>query len=446
MTTFKCACPACKKILDTKPEYSGKAVRCPGCKKVFKLPILAAASKSPETPKYDTCPLCSAKWTTGALACGDCGFMPEPQHVSQNLIQTACINPPCGVLNDASRKTCVKCSSPLPCSPGTLLRDRFQIDSLLAMGGFGAVYRGTDLSNGQRIAIKEMLCADKAQFNLRLNFFRREADILKALSNQSIVPKLIEFIEFDNSAYVIMEYIQGKDLLKILESTNDRPFAINEVARWGCAICEVIDAMHRHEPPLIHRDIKPDNLMLLDDRSGIRMIDFGTARDLGTSGPDGHKAKTRIYTEGYAPPEQVVGRPEIRSDLFALAGTLYHLATGKCPEGTITGKEIASRLEGKTLPQYPDHDRWFWELIRVNLAEDPSDRYFSAREFSRDLANKQLTTETPCYSCGTNNPARSPYCNNCASELTDLGNACPDCGKSSRMGCRYCIQCGGRIR
>lgn len=446
MTDLKCTCPACQKILDARPEHSGKAVRCPGCKKIFRLPNISSASKSPEKPKLDSCPLCTAKWTSGALACGECGFMPEPQKNSQDLPKIACIHPPCGTLNDATRKTCSKCGSPLPSLPGTLLRDRYQIDGLLALGGFGAVYRGTDLANGKTVAIKEMLCADRGQFNIRLNFFRRESDILNVLKDQPIVPKLLEFIEFEHSAYIVMEYIPGKDLLKILESTNNRPFSVDEIADWGISICDVIDAMHRHDPPLIHRDIKPDNLILLDDRSGIRMIDFGTARDLGTSGPDGQKSKTRIFTEGYAPPEQVVGRPEARSDLFALAGTLYHLATGNSPEGTSTGREIASRLEEKNSLAYPEDDRWFWELIRINLSEDPSDRYYSAREFARDLSARKLAKEFNCPSCLTSNPVRTPYCNQCAAELTDPGNACPDCGKPSRMGCRYCIDCGGRIR
>jgi len=444
--TMKCACPGCKKVLDTKPEHAGKAVRCPSCKKIFKLPSTPAGPKTSESPKLESCPLCSANWTAGALACGDCGFLPTqspPQAAAQTI---ACINNHCGFQNESGRKNCSKCGHPLPCAPGTLLQERFQIDGLMALGGFGAVYKGTDLSTGKTIAIKEMLCADKAQFNLRLNFFRREAEILRALVEQPIVPNLLGFIEQDQAAYIVMEYIQGKDLLKVLESTNNKPFSVSEVADWGFAICGVIDSMHRHDPPLVHRDIKPDNLMLMDDRSGIRMIDFGTARDLGPSGPDGQKAKTRIFTEGYAPPEQVVGRPEIRSDLFALAGTLFHLATGGSPEGTSTGREIGNRLDGKTSPPYDESERWFWEMIRINLSEDPSDRYYSAREFATDLFNRKVSTETACPSCSSTNPVRTPYCSSCASELTDLGNACPDCGKPSRMGCRYCIDCGGRIR
>ena len=90
-------------------------------------------------------------------------------------------------------------------------------------------------------------------------------------------------------------------------------------------------------------------------------------------------AKTRVYTEGYAPPEQIVGKPEPRSDLFALAGTLYHLATGKAPEGFYTAKELETQLADPASP-LPADQRWFFELIKINLAEDVNDRYFSARE------------------------------------------------------------------
>ena len=73
-------------------------------------------------------------------------------------------------------------------------------------------------------------------------------------------------------------------------------------------------------------------------------LDFGTARDLGRTQKDRMAAKTRVYTEGYAPPEQIIGKPEPRSDLFALAGTLYHLTTGKSPEGFYTARELEEQL------------------------------------------------------------------------------------------------------
>ncbi len=202
--------------------------------------------------------------------------------------------------------------------------------------------------------------------------------------------------------------------------------------------------MHTQTPPLVHRDLKPDNIMLLEDRRSIKMIDFGTARDLGRTREQQKAAKTRVYTEGYAPPEQIVGKPEPRSDLFALAGTLYHLATGKAPEGFYTAKEIDAQLADGSIPK---EQRWFYELIRINLAEDVNERYFSAREIKADLEKHQVTRELACPKCGQVNKARDHvYCMKCAEPLTDATPPCYHCGKMNRMGSRCCIHCGNRLR
>src|SRR5207249_1717576 len=103
-------------------------------------------------------------------------------------------------------------------------------------------------------------------------------------------------------------------------------------------------------------------------------------------------SKTRVYTEGYAPPEQIVGKPEARSDLFALAGTLYHLLTGKAPEGYYTSRELETQL-AEANGSISAAERWLYELIKINLAEDVHDRYFSCREFKADLERRQVTRE-----------------------------------------------------
>ena len=146
------------------------------------------------------------------------------------------------------------------------------------------------------------------------------------------MPRVHDLIEQGQTAYLVLEFIRGKDLLKIMEADNNKPFPLDMVIEWSKNICDVLQHMHTQSPPLIHRDLKPDNVMLLEDMRSIKMIDFGTARDLGKTVKEQMKAKTRVYTEGYAPPEQIVGKPEPRSDLFALAGTMYHLLTGKAPE------------------------------------------------------------------------------------------------------------------
>lgn len=356
-----------------------------------------------------------------------------------------CANPMCGTANPLGEKNCVRCGQILPPPPGTMLHNRYKVEKQLAIGGFGAVYLAMDTKTNKPVAIKDMICEDQQEFSIRLNFFRREAEILRSLDKIPIVPRVFDFIEQGQSAQLILEFIKGQDLLKIMEGSNNKPFPVDKVVEWGKNMCDVLTVMHTQSPPLVHRDLKPDNVMLLDDMNSIKLIDFGTARDIGRTQKERQAAKTRVYTEGYAPPEQIIGKPEPRSDLFALAGTLFHLVTGKCPEGSLTGKEIETEL-AKPNGTYPAKDRWFYELMKINLAEDVNDRYFSAKEFKADLVRRTVSKEMPCPKCKANNEVRKPYCVKCAAPLTDVTVACNQCGKNNLMGGRYCIHCGNRLR
>jgi serine/threonine protein kinase len=378
----------------------------------------------------------------------DCGYLLQNEGSSPEIDgpPNLCTNPACGVANPQGERTCQRCGNPLPTPPGTVLHGRYRIEKLLAIGGFGAVYLASDQrQNNRQVAIKDMICADPTEFAIRLNFFRREAEILRLLQKSPVVPQFYDLIEQGQTAHLVMEYIPGQDLLKLLETNGNKPFPVNLAIEWGKSICDVLTQMHRQSPPLVHRDLKPDNIMLLEDGRSIRMIDFGTARDLGRTSKDRVSAKTRVYTEGYAPPEQIIGKPEPRSDLFALAGTLYHLVCGKSPEGFYTARELEEQLKDPTGP-FPPAERWFYELLKINLAEDVKDRYFSAREIKADLEQRRVTKETPCRQCGQINSVRTPYCSRCAAPLTDPAPPCSHCGKVTRMGSRYCIHCGNSLR
>jgi serine/threonine-protein kinase len=381
----------------------------------------------------------------GAIACMDCGFLIQPEAAgAEEGAVNLCTNPACGVANPPGERYCQRCSTVLPTAPGTVLHGRYKVRKLLAMGGFGAVYLAEDVKAGNReVAIKDMICADPQEFAIRLNFFRREAEILRSLEKVPIVPRLHDLIEEGQSAHLVMEFIRGQDLLKRMEGSNNQPFALEQVIEWTKAICEVLQHMHTQQPALVHRDLKPDNIMLLQDGRTIKMIDFGTARDLGRTAQDWKKAKTRVYTEGYAPPEQIIGRPEPRSDLFALAGTMYHLATGKPPEGYHTARELEARLGDGSIPA---EQRWFYELIKINLAEDVNERYFSAAEIKADLELRRVSRELACPKCQQVNKVREPFCTKCAEPLTGLASPCQHCGQPHRMGSRYCIYCGNRHR
>src|SRR5205807_3097126 len=139
------------------------------------------------------------------------------------------------------------------------------IERLLAMGGFGAVYLALDTKSANRpVAIKDMICADPEEFAIRLNFFQREAEILRLLASQPIVPRVYDFIQQGQTAHLVLEYIRGQDLLKSMEANGNRPFPLPLVIEWGKSICDVLIHMHSQSPPLVHRDLKPDNIMLLE--------------------------------------------------------------------------------------------------------------------------------------------------------------------------------------
>ncbi|MBL8822898.1 MAG: protein kinase [Planctomycetia bacterium] len=470
-------CEHCQKLARVADIFAQRQVRCPFCKQIFtarttedelptavrpqgSTPQLASGVVLPRPADSSqqltalngssssiptSCPTCKIALKNGS--CSQCGWVPRTNGVSidaeeQPLI---CTNPACGTANSRQARYCARCQAMLPSPTGTVLHDRYRVDRLLAIGGFGGVYLAHDVKANRPVAIKDMLAADQAEFATRLNFFRREAEILRLLEHSPIVPKVFDFIEDGQSAHLVMEYIPGKDLLKILESQGHRPFPVDLVITWAKQICDVLTLLHSQQPSIIHRDLKPDNIMLLEDGTNIRLIDFGTARELGKTARSRVAAKTRVYTEGYAPPEQVIGKPELRSDLFALAGTLYQLLTGKAPEGQYTALELRDMLmapEGKIPPE----QRWLYEMIATNLAEDANDRYFSAREFKTDLQRRAVTVSTACPACRHVNKVREPHCTQCAAPLTEPMHGCVTCGKVNRQGSRFCTQCGGRLR
>jgi serine/threonine protein kinase len=458
-------CPHCSKAMQVPENAAGKSVRCPSCQKPFQVPAPApvaaavgAAASRPSAPSAASsqsfsstpteCPACGSQLLPGAIACMDCGYLLQADGAAAEPegLPNLCVNPACGVANPPGERNCQRCGNPLPIAAGTLLHDRYRLEKQLAVGGFGAVYRAVDTKNSNReVAIKDMIAGDPQEFSIRLNFFRREAEILRSLEAVPIVPRVYDFIQQGQTAHLVMEFIRGRDLLKIMEASDNKPFPIAQVVEWAKQVCDVLWHMHSQKPPLIHRDLKPDNIMLLDDQRSIKMIDFGTARDLGRTVKERMAGKTRVYTEGYAPPEQIVGKPEARSDLFALAATLYHLVTGKAPEGFYTAKELEGQLADPTSP-LPQQYRWFYELLKINLAEDANERYFSAREIRRDLDQQRVTREVLCPKCRTTNPVRTPYCTKCAEGLTDPTAPCNMCGKNNRMGSRCCIHCGNRLR
>lgn len=425
------SCPSCGQQLKVPESQFGKRIRCPRnhCNHEFVVPVPSL------------CPGCTTPITADATICDSCGYQlaPGPTRVDEEK-PNICPNTVCGALNPPGERLCQRCGKALPGAIGQVIAGKYRIEQYLAEGGFGVVYKATELATGRPAALKEMLAIEPKEFEVRKRFFRKEAETLRALQHVPIVPRLYDTIEDQATAYLALEFIPGDNLLNLLDRPGAMPFSIAMAANWGARIADALEQMHRQDPPIVHRDMKPENIMLLPDQQTIRLIDFGTARDVA-QGPRGRGvAKTKVYTEGYAPPEQIMGRAEPRSDLFALAGTLYHLVTGKAPEGTFTGAEVRKNLDA-----YPPADRWFYELLAINLSEDLNDRYPTARQIMIDLDRRSISRDVTCTACRSMTPARQPYCQSCAAPLTPPGPGCPQCSAPSLIGSRFCTACGARL-
>jgi eukaryotic-like serine/threonine-protein kinase len=214
--------------------------------------------------------------------------------------------------------------------PNTILLARYKIDAMLGGGGQGAVYRARDLNfpDAKRlVAVKEMLitAADPGMRASSMRTFQREANILATLSHPAI-PRIYDFFDQNDRAYLVMEYINGHDLEAIMNKTRKLP--IDKIIDWAIELCDVLNYLHTYDPqqPIIFRDMKPANIMI-DGLGKVRLIDFGIAKVFIAS----DKKHTMIGTEGYSAPEQYRGQANPLSDVYALGATLHHVITRKDP-------------------------------------------------------------------------------------------------------------------
>jgi serine/threonine protein kinase/outer membrane protein assembly factor BamB len=218
-------------------------------------------------------------------------------------------------------------TAPLP--RNTVLLGRYDIEQVLGIGGMSTVYKARDLrfsTVARYCAVKEMpdTAPDPRTGQLRLATFEREANMLASLSHPGI-PKIYDFFPSHGRVYLVLEYIDGRDLETQLEQRM-APMQEDEVVKWAVQICDVLDYLHSHEPqPVIFRDMKPSNI-IVSVEGKVTLIDFGIAKVFQSD-----KRGTMIGTEGYAPPEQYRGLAEPRGDLYALGATMHHLLTNFDP-------------------------------------------------------------------------------------------------------------------
>ncbi|MFI5273879.1 MAG: protein kinase [Ktedonobacterales bacterium] len=265
--------------------------------------------------------------------------------------------------------------------PSQLLHGRFKIERRLAQGGQSAVYLVSDAyADGAPLVLKEMSDSNLGPVELEkaINGFIREADMLRSLHHPALATVYNSFVE-DQKHYLVMEYVRGHNLEDELIAVG-RPLQWERVTSWGVVLCDVLSYLHSRRPPIIYRDLKPANVMLTPD-GDLKLIDFGIARFLYAART--HDT-TQLGTDGYAPLEQYTALSEPRSDLYALGASLYHLLTGRVPEGA----PVRTAGQGLTPvrainPSVPEE---LERIIMCAMALKASERFANAQEMCDALA------------------------------------------------------------
>jgi class 3 adenylate cyclase len=225
-------------------------------------------------------------------------------------------------------------------SPDAALQARYRLEGLIGQGAMGAVYRATDLRLHRPVAVKHL---HPAAAGLR-DAFAREARLLAGLRHPAL-PEVTDFFTEEIGHFLVMEYVPGDDLAALL-LRRGAPFPVADVLAWADELLDALAYLHGRKPPVVHRDIKPQNLKLTPE-GRLMLLDFGLAKGAGEPGAP---ARSLVgYTLAYAPLEQLRGEgTEPRSDLYALAATLHELLTDATPPDALS--RAATVLEGRPDP------------------------------------------------------------------------------------------------
>ena len=279
---------------------------------------------------------------------------------------------------------------------GTRLIGRYTVEGVLGQGGFGITYLGMDELHKKKVAIKEFfpqgivtrnieyedtvtvtLVGEKENYDKGKERFLKEAQTMAMFSKDKGIVKALDFFEINNTAYIVMEYLEGVTLKQYLRE-NERIDA-EDLVELLVPLIEALDEIHSQG--LIHRDISPDNIMVLPD-GRIKLMDFGAARDYTEFG---EKSLSIVLKPGYAPPEQYQthGVQGPWTDIYALCATMYKCITGENPPDAIDRlvDDHLKKISAFGIPVLPQIE----EAIIKGMSVAVNDRYQNVGDFCEDL-------------------------------------------------------------
>jgi serine/threonine protein kinase len=306
----------------------------------------------------------------------------------------------CGQNNRHGARFCHSCGQP-PTTPKQQVRQRYAtgqlpnswtlagsqgdeylVVKLIAKGGMGAVYKVVRTRDHTIWALKEMSesvieVGDRVR---TIEAFREEARMLEAMDHDNL-PKVVDLFEHNHRQYMVMEFIDGDTATEVLAQCGGQ-IPEDEVVKCGMQLCIVLDYLHSHNPPIIYRDLKPDNIMFERRTGRVKLIDFGIARRFKS---DKKSDTVHLGTDGYAAPEQYAKtdrQSNAQTDIYALGATLHHLITGEDPaQKPFQFSDI--RLQTTVSPKV---ERAIMKAVKAR----PEQRHLSAAEMYQALTGQPL--------------------------------------------------------
>lgn len=262
---------------------------------------------------------------------------------------------------------------------GTVIDGKYEILKEIGRGGMSVVYLAMDKHLNKQWAVKEIRKKGSGKKDeIVVNSLLAEANMMKKLDHPAL-PRIVEIIDNGVTIYVVMDYIEGESLDKILNEYGAQPEEL--VVNWAKQLCDALSYLHSQKPPIIYRDMKPANVMLKPE-GNIKIIDFGIAREY----KEQNLADTTVLgTKGYAPPEQYSGQTDPRSDIFALGMTMHHLLTGVDPRN---GEAYAPVRQWN-----PELSEGIEIIIDRCVEPAAENRYQSCADLLYDLEHPELITK-----------------------------------------------------
>ena len=260
---------------------------------------------------------------------------------------------------------------------GSLIGGKYEILTEVGRGGMSVVYLAMDRNLGTQWAVKEVQKQVKGRNNeVFIQSALAEADMLKKLSHPSL-PRIVDIIDSPDTICIVMDFIPGESMDMVLKREGAQPE--EKVIDWAKQLCEVLGYLHNRVPPIIYRDMKPNNIKYADNR--LRVFDFGIAKVYkGLNAKD----TVRLGTRGYAAPEAFLesAHTDARSDIYSLGVTLYHMVTGKGPHEVV-------------IQQYPirywnpNLSAGFEAIISKCIDPNPANRFQSCAELMSALEDPE---------------------------------------------------------